>query len=341
MKVFLTGINGFIGSHLTEAIMNDTGWEIKGLDLQSDNIEKYLGNSRLDFERGDIFKEDRRLESWVEECDVVVPLAGIAKPAYYLKKPIWTFELDFEQNLKIVRMCAKHGTRIVFPSTSEVYGLSADEELKEDESPLIAGPVNKMRWIYSCGKQMMDRMIFAYGQEQGLNFSIFRPFNWIGARLDTFADAEERSARSVTQMIYDILYRGVVNIVDGGSQRRSFAWIGDAVEGLSAIIANDGGKADGEIFNIGNPGNNLAIRELGEIIIDEMTGFPEFAPKAKKAVFKEVSSENYYGKSYDDMQNRIPSVEKMERVFGWRPKTGMRAMIRKTLACYAENGRGL
>lgn len=256
MRILVTGINGFIGSHFAEFVLSETGWDIVGLDLSSDNIDSLLANKKLIFKKGDIFKDTDWLEEQVKACDVVLPLAGIAKPAYYLKRPVWTFELDFEQNLRIVRMCVEYGKRLVFPSTSEVYGLSGDEELKEDETSLIAGPIGKMRWIYSCSKQMMDRLIFAYGIERGLRFTVFRPFNWVGPRLDSFRDAEERSARSITQMIYDILYRGEITIIDGGVSRRSFTWVGDAIEGLAAIIEDRDGKADGEIFNIGSPANN-------------------------------------------------------------------------------------
>lgn len=339
MKILITGINGFIGSHLAEAVLKETDWEITGFDLFSDNIGAVIKNKNIEFKQGDIFKESDWLEAQVWQCDAVIPLAGIAKPAYYLKKPIWTFELDFEQNLKMVRMCAEHGKRLIFPSTSEVYGLSSDEVLREDESPLITGPIGKMRWIYSCSKQMMDRMIFAYGQELGLNFSIFRPFNWVGPRLDTFTDAEKRRARSVTQMIYDVLYRGELTVVDGGSSRRSFTWIGDAIEGLTAVIANENGKAGGEIFNIGAPSNNYSIKEVAELLIDEMKLFTEFKERAGKAVIVDVPAESYYGKSYEDMKNRNPSVEKIERLLGWKPRTGMREMLHMTLAWYARRER--
>lgn len=339
MKILVTGINGFIGSHLAEAILSGTDWEITGFDLCSDNIADELGNKNINFKRGDIFKDTDWLEEQVKRCDVVIPLAGIAKPVYYLKKPVWTFELDFEQNLKMVRMCAAYGKRLIFPSTSEVYGLSCDDELKENESPLITGPVDKMRWIYSCSKQMMDRMIFAYGQEQELNFSIFRPFNWVGPRLDTFRDAEERSARSVTQMIYDIIFRGEVTIVDGGVNRRSFTWIGDAIEGLLAIIADKEGNAGGEIFNIGNPDNNCSIKEFAKMLVDEMGLFPEFREKAEKAVIVDVPAASYYGRSYEDMKNRKPSVKKMEQLLGWKPRTDMRETLRLTLAWYARRER--
>ena len=100
-----------------------------------------------------------------------------------LSHPLWTFELDFEQNLKVVRLCVKHGKRVVFPSTSEVYGLSSDNLLLEDESPLIVGPIGRMRWIYSCGKQMLDRVIAAYGQERGLRYTIFRSQGTISSEM--------------------------------------------------------------------------------------------------------------------------------------------------------------
>ena len=249
MKILITGVNGFIGTHLMEGVSADSRWEVQGFDIRSDNLEPFIGLPNFKFTEGDIFKDGKWLEEQVESSDIVLPLAGIAKPAYYLQKPIWTFELDFEQNLKMVRLCSKYKKRIIFPSTSEVYGMSGDSCLKEDESPLITGPINKMRWIYSCSKQMMDRLIFAYGQEEGLSFTLFRPFNWVGPRLDTFKDAAENKARSVTQMIYNVLNSGKISLVNGGEQRRSFTWVGDGIEGLTAIIENKGNMAEGEIFN--------------------------------------------------------------------------------------------
>ncbi len=335
MKILITGINGFIGTHLTEAIISRTDWQIQGFDIASDNLAPFENAANFSFKKGDIFKDMDWLEEQVKESDIVIPLAGIAKPAYYLEKPVWTFELDFEQNLKMVRLCAKYKKRIIFPSTSEVYGMSSEEVLKEDESPLITGPIAKMRWIYSCSKQMMDRMIFAYGQEEGLEFTLFRPFNWVGPRLDTFKDAKEHKARSITQMIYDVLYTGKISLVNGGEQRRSFTWVGDGIDGLMAIIENKDGKASGEIFNLGCPSNNYSIKELAQMLIEEMKKFPCYKEKADAAVLDIIPASSYYGKTYDDMQNRVPSIEKMEKLLGWKPKTGMRDLLYKTVEWYA------
>ena len=336
MRILITGVNGFIGTHLMESISTNSRWEVQGFDIRSDNLEPFIGLPNFRFTTGDIFKDGKWLEEQVESSDIVLPLAGIAKPAYYLQKPIWTFELDFEQNLKMVRLCSKYKKRIIFPSTSEVYGMNDDSCLKEDQSLLITGPISKMRWIYSCSKQMMDRLIFAYSQEEGLNFTIFRPFNWVGPRLDTFEDASTNKARSVTQMIYDVLNKGRISLVNGGEQRRSFTWVGDGIEGLAAIIENNGSRAEGQIFNIGSPYNNYSIRELAQMLIDEMKKFPIYRDKAEKAELEIVSADDYYGETYDDMQNRLPSVEKMEKLLGWKPKTGMRELLNRTIKWYSD-----
>ncbi len=125
-------------------------------------------------------------------------------------------------------------------------------------------------------------------------------------------------------------------MVDGGSQRRCFTWIGDGVEGLLSVIRSEKGRADGEIFNIGNPANNCSVRETAELLIDEAKKIPQFRAAAEAARLISVPGEEYYGANYDDMQYRAPSVEKMERRLGWKPKTDMRGLLRRTLSYVAE-----
>ncbi|MCL2147578.1 MAG: bifunctional UDP-4-keto-pentose/UDP-xylose synthase [Synergistaceae bacterium] len=339
MNILLLGANGFIGSHLVERILSGkdtTGWNIRAFDIEGNNLEKYRGNERFSFRLGDIFKDDEWIEEQVKECDVTLPFVGIAKPAYYLSKPLWTFELDFEQNLKVVRMCVNNKKRVIFPSTSEVYGMSPDKTLTEDESALMVGPISKMRWIYSCSKQMLDRVIVAYGQEKGLKYTIFRPFNWIGARLDTFKDAEERSARSITQMVYDILNNRSITLVNGGAQRRSFTYISDGIDALIAIIRNVDGNADGQIFNIGNPWNNVSIKELAYEILKSMkeSGNDKFMNAAESAEIIIKPADEYYGNGYDDMQNRVPSIENIKNKLAWTPKIRFSEAVRMTVSSY-------
>ena len=335
-NILILGANGFIGTHLTEKILEETGWRIAAFDCAENNVAAYKDHDRYLFTKGDLFTDDDWLAKAVSESDVVLPLAGIAKPAYYIKKPLWTFELDFEQNLKVVRMCVEANKRVVFPSTSEVYGMSGDDELVEDESPLTVGPVTKSRWIYSCSKQMMDRIIIAYGEERGLDYTLFRPFNWVGPRLDTFEDAKERTARSITQMIYDVLHRGEISLVGGGLNRRSFLWIGEATDALLAILRNEDGRASREIFNVGNPANNASIRELAETVVRVMREFPAFSAAAEKTVLKDVTPESYYKEGYQDMRNRVPSVKRIRDALGWTPEVGFEEIVRRTVAYFAK-----
>jgi nucleoside-diphosphate-sugar epimerase len=316
---------------LTEKILETTDWSVAAFDLNDKNLKRFENSQRFLMRKGDLFKEDAWIEDQVAASDVVLPFAGIAKPAYYLSHPLWTFELDFEQNLKVVRFCVEQGKRVIFPSTSEVYGLTSDEALNEDETPLIVGTINKMRWIYSCGKQMMDRILTAYGQKEGLRYTIFRPFNWVGPRLDTWKDAEERTARSFTQMMHDVLKKGEVTLVGGGEQRRSFTWIGDGTDALMALLRNEEGRADGQIFNVGNPDNNASIKELAQTIVDVMKEMPQYAAQAEKVRFLSVPAEQYYRSGYDDVRNRVPSIAKMEKLMNWTPKVGLRETVKRTL----------
>lgn len=340
MNILIIGANGFIGSHLVQGILETTGWKVTAFDLSGTNLEQFNENPNFSFTQGDIFTDDEWMKKAVAESDSVLPLAGIAKPSYYLSKPLWTFELDFEQNLKIIRMCVAAGKRVIFPSTSEVYGMSTDSILKENESPLIVGPINKMRWIYSCGKQMMDRVITAYGQEKGLRYTLFRPFNWIGPRLDTFKDAKEYTARSITQMVFDILSGRPVTLVNGGEQHRSFTYVSDGIDAILAILTDEE-ASNGRIFNIGNPGNNISIKELAHLVIDVMKKIPAFREAAEQATVTVMPAEQYYGNGYDDMQNRVPSIEAISEALGWTPKIPLREAIAKTVASYIEGIGGV
>lgn len=335
MRIFATGINGFIGSHLVEHALAHEDWTIVGADIDDGRV-RGLVCDRFEFTRADVFSDDAAIEAMVERADCVLPLAGVARPAFYVAHPLKTFELDFEANLKIVRMCAAHGKRVIFPSTSEVYGMCGDSALHEDSSPLVTGPIRETRWIYSAGKQLMDRVIFAMKQELGLSFTLFRPFNWTGPRLDTFDAASRREARAITQMIYDVITRGHITLVGGGAAKRSFTWIGDGIDALARIINDRGERTDGGIYNIGAPTNNASIRELAELVIAAMASTPKFADAARRAELVSEDAAKYYGPAYADTRDRVPSVERIEEDLGWRPTTSLEEMVRLTVEYYAS-----
>ena len=331
LKVLILGVNGFIGSSLTERILRDTDWDVFGMDIGQDKISEVLENPRFHYVEGDIRINREWIEYHVSKCDVVLPLVAIATPATYVQDPLRVFELDFEANLYIVRKCVRYRKRVVFPSTSEVYGMSADSEFDEDQSNLVLGPIEKQRWIYSCSKQLLDRVIYAYGQQQGLQFTLFRPFNWIGPKLDNILEPKEGSSRVLTQFIGNILRGQNISLVDGGAQQRSFTYIDDGVDALMRIIDNRDGCADGRIFNVGNPRNNVSVRELAQLLLELVAGYDAYASMAAKVKLVDVSSDQYYGKGYQDVQMRVPSVRNALQFLGWKPTTDLRTALHKTL----------
>lgn len=330
-KVLILGVNGFIGSALTEAILAKTDWIIYGMDIAQDKLDGSIGRDRFHFVEGDITINKEWIQYHVKKCDVILPLVAIATPALYISNPLDVFELDFEANLPIIRECVKYRKRLVFPSTSEVYGMCNDAVFDEEESNLVLGPINKQRWIYSCLKQLLDRVIYAYGITDGLDYTLFRPFNWIGPKLDSIFAAKEGSSRSVTQFIWDIIHRGEVRLVDGGLQRRTFTDIDDGIDGLLRIIDNKDGQASGKIFNLGNPHNDYSIKDLVHLILEVMGEYPAMRQTLEKVQIRDVTSNDFYGKHYQDTQFRVPSIENAQNFLGWEPKIDLKTALRKTL----------
>jgi nucleoside-diphosphate-sugar epimerase len=246
LKVLILGANGFIGSALTEAILALTDWQVFGMDIADNKLGEVLGDSRFRFVEGDITINREWVEYNIRKCDVIVPLVAIANPSQYVKDPLRVFELDFEANLTIVRLCAKYKKRLIFPSTSEVYGMCPDTVLDEQSSNLVYGPIHKQRWIYANSKQLLDRVMFAYGVRDGLDYTLFRPFNWIGPRLDDIHEAKEGSSRVFTQFLakHDLNPRakpcGAVTVHDSCHMLRM---LGDDTSARAALDRVAGGAA--------------------------------------------------------------------------------------------------
>ncbi|MBU1138251.1 MAG: bifunctional UDP-4-amino-4-deoxy-L-arabinose formyltransferase/UDP-glucuronic acid oxidase ArnA [Proteobacteria bacterium] len=330
-SVLILGADGFIGSHLSEYLLDTGRYEVHGMDLGSSYIKHLLGHPNFHFFEGDISIQREWIEYHVRKCDIILPLVAIATPAEYTKNPLRVFELDFEENLRIVRYCAKYGKRVLFPSTSEVYGMCQDTNFDEDNSQLVLGPIRKQRWIYSCSKQLMDRVIWAYGATKGLDFTLFRPFNWVGSRLDSLASARIGSSRAITQLILNLAEGTPIQLVDGGYQKRCFTDVKDGIDCLYRIIENKNNVCDSGIFNIGNPYNEASIRSLAEILVDKFQKHPLADKFPPFAGMREVESRTFYGKGYEDVNFRKPSIKKAERLLGWKPSVSLEQSVEETL----------
>jgi UDP-4-amino-4-deoxy-L-arabinose formyltransferase/UDP-glucuronic acid dehydrogenase (UDP-4-keto-hexauronic acid decarboxylating) len=329
-RLLILGVNGFIGNHLTERLLASGKYEVYGMDRSSTSIARLLDQPHFHFLEGDITIHREWLQYHISKCDIVLPLVAIATPIEYTRNPLRVFELDFEENLKIIRDCVRFNKRVIFPSTSEVYGMCQEEEFDEDNSSLVLGPINKQRWIYSASKQLLDRVIWAYG-DKGLRFTLFRPFNWMGPRLDSLDSARVGSSRAITQLILNLVEGTPIRLIDGGEQRRCFTDIADGIDALFRIIENDKDACNGKIINVGNPHNEASIRELAEMLLDAFNQHPlrdRFPPFAG---FKVIESSSYYGNGYQDVQFRRPSIRNANRYLGWQPSVPLRKTIETTL----------
>jgi nucleoside-diphosphate-sugar epimerase len=335
-KVLILGVNGFIGHHLSTRILSTTDWRVFGMDMYSERLTHLLDNPRLHYFEGDITINREWIEYHVKKCDVVLPLVAIATPATYVREPLRVFELDFEANLPIIRQCVKYGKRVLFPSTSEVYGMCRDSAFDPAASDLVYGPIEKQRWIYACSKQLLDRVIYAYGSEGKLDYTLFRPFNWIGSGLDNLHATKEGSSRVITQFLGHIVRGEEVRLVDGGQQRRCFTGISDGIDALMKIIENRGGRASRKIFNIGNPANSLSVRELAERMLKVAADYPEYRENAKRVKLVEITAADYYGKGYQDVENRVPKIDNTMADLEWKPRVTMDDALRQIFEAYRD-----
>jgi nucleoside-diphosphate-sugar epimerase len=317
MNILILGGDGFIGYHLSESILEDDRFndtKIVSVDLYNNRTHMLPKDSRHVFHQLDVIKERNKIDELIAGCDVLLPFVAIATPKLYVEQPLRVFELDFEENLRVIKLAQKLGKRVIFPSTSEVYG-KGEAPFDEETTDLVYGPIKYSRWIYACSKQLLDRVIFALDQKEGMRFTLFRPFNWLGPYLDSLDATSEGSSRLITQLMGDALQRGEVTLVDGGHQKRCFTDVRDGVAALKEILLHED-IAQGKIYNVGNPWNNLSVREVSEQLIVKL--------KERKMVdnvqIKVKSSGDFYGAGYQDVSNRVPSINAIGNDLNWTPK---------------------
>ncbi len=284
-------------------------------------------------------------------------LVAIANPLVYTKDPLHVFELDFLENLRVAQECAKRSTRLIQFSTCEVYGptwlslvpeglippesrASADVTMSEDSTHLITGPVDKTRWIYAASKHLLERAIHAYGLSMGLDYTIVRPFNWVGPRFDELpSDRGDDSPRMLAHFM-DALLRGTpISLVDGGRALRTFIYIDDAAEAVGRMILDEEGRTSRQIFNIGNPANEISVAGFAQIMHERYRErhWDGVAPLPEMV---DVSARDFFGEGYEDCDRRIPDVRKARELLDWEPRWSLDDLITSTMDSYVSEYRG-
>jgi nucleoside-diphosphate-sugar epimerase len=334
MKILILGANGFIGNALTKKLLEKTSNEVYAMDLSNNKLDHSISNPRFHFIEGDINISNEWIEYNILKCDVIIPLVAIATPNVYVTDPLKVFQLDFESNLKVIKLVAKYHKRLIFPSTSETYGMCEDEKFNEYTSKLVLGPIHKCRWIYSASKQLLDRVITAYAQKNDLTCTIFRPFNWVGPKLDSMKEAQLGNGRVITIFLYNLIHGKDIVLVNGGKQRRSFTYLEDGIEALIKIIEMDSTILNEKIFNIGNPNNDISISMLADIMVDTYNQIMD-VPYKGNIISK--SENEFYGKGYEDIPVRVPDISEAKIKLLWKPKNDINQTIKKTMIAYLKD----
>ena len=319
MKLLLIGAGGFIGSNLVDHLIARGDHEVVGVDKTADKLAGIEGPN-FTYVDMDISGSHGEVEELVRQADVVVDLIAYANPSIYVAAPLDVVKLNFFENVAITDMCIRHGKRLIQYSTSEVYGKSGrDGSYSEDTSDLIMGPTTKQRWIYASGKQFLERILHAHGLRGDLEYTIVRPFNFVGPRFDYLVEAGTLGGpRVFAHFMSALITGGPLYLVDGGEQRRSFTHIDDASDAFSVLLESP--EAVNEIYNVGNPETDTSIRELA-LYMMELYG--ELTNAVPDNELIEISGEEFYGVGYEDMDRVPPDVSKLERL-GWTPKRSKR-----------------
>ena len=311
MKVLITGGGGFVGSHLADAYVArrdevfivDTGSVIK--------LRHLMGKPGFHYVRDSIFNSEI-LEGLIARVDLVHHLAAVVGVEYYVGDPYEVLNVNVNGTQNVLKLAFKHGKKVVFGSTSEVYGRNPKVPWREDDDRVL-GSTRIDRWCYSTSKSVGEHFCFAY-HHMGLPVTITRYFNVYGPRLDRMD-----VGRIITIFMGQILRNEPVTVIGDGQQTRCFTYIDDAVK--ATIAAGLAPNTDGDVFNIGTAVETTIV-ELAETMI-RIAG--------SSSTIKFVTQESVYGSSYEDIPRRVPDNTKMQRVLGVTAETTLEDGLRRTI----------
>ena len=318
----MTGGAGFIGSHLTEALL-DAGHDVVVLDDLStgrtQNLQAAQGHARLTVTAGSVTDEllTRKL---VMGADVVYHLAAAVGVRLILDQPVGTIETNIVGAAMVLRAAAHTSTRVVLASTSEVYGKNDRAPLAEDDDRVL-GPTTKSRWSYACAKAIDEFLGLAYHREHGLPVVILRFFNTVGPR------QTGRYGMVVPRFARQALDGAPITVYGDGRQSRCFTDVEDAVRATIALSTSP--DAAGQVFNVGSS-QEVTINELAERV-------RVLAGSASPIVH--VPYDEAYQPGFEDLRRRVPDIRKAERLVGYRPRVPLDETLSRVIHYLRETGR--
>ena len=302
MRVLITGGAGFVGSHLSEALL-ERGDEVFILDNLStgsiDNVVHLKSHPRFHYTIDTVSNEPVVAEL-VDRCDIVIHLAAAVGVKLIVEQPVHTIETNVHGTEVVLRHANKKKKLVLIASTSEVYGKSTDVPFRED-ADLVLGPTSKHRWAYACSKMIDEFLALAYWKERKLPVIVVRLFNTVGPR------QTGQYGLVVPSFVRQALAGVPITVFGDGTQSRSFTYVGDVVRAMVALI--DEPQAVGQVFNIGN-GHEITIGELAAKV-KQMTG--------SSSEIVTIPYEKAYEAGFEDMPRRVPDISRITALVGYRP----------------------
>ncbi len=314
MKVLITGGAGFIGSHLTEALL-ERGDKVYVLDDLStgsiENIEHLKGNEGFNYTIDTVLNEPVTAEH-VDRVDVVVHLAAAVGVRLIVESPVHTIETNVHGTETVLKLANKKKKRVLLASTSEVYGKSTAFPFRED-ADLVMGATTKGRWSYACSKAIDEFLGLAYYKEKKLPVTVVRLFNTVGPR------QTGRYGMVIPNFVRQALAGEPITVFGDGTQRRCFTDVSDVVGALVGLM--DHPDAAGEVFNIGSH-HEVSILELAKKV-------KAMAKSDSEIVF--VPYEKAYEEGFEDMPRRVPDTSKIAALIGYEPKVSLDEILERVI----------
>jgi UDP-glucose 4-epimerase len=323
MHYLITGGAGFIGSHLAEALLNQNADVAIIDDLSTGsirNIEHLKSSHQFQYVL-DTMMNRAVLTEMVDRADVVFHMAAAVGVRLIVESPVRTIETNIKGTELVLELASKKRKTVVIASTSEVYGKASKVPFCEDDD-LVMGPTNKGRWSYACSKMIDEFLALAYWKEKKVPTVVVRLFNTVGPR------QTGQYGMVVPRFIGQARRGEPITVYGDGSQRRCFTWVGDVVQALIALSEHP--QAVGEIFNLGST-EEVTILDLAE-------RSKSLVGSASPIIF--VPYDQAYAVGFEDMPRRVPSIEKIHRLIGYRPTLGLDGILKSVDEYFEVNGIG-
>lgn len=310
--VMITGGAGFVGSHLVEKLLSDNNkvhiFDFISLD-EAKNLEAVKNHPNLFYFQGDIRKQEDLQKFWVKDASVIFHLAAVVGIKNYIADPLKLVDIVVIGTRYLLEEASKYKTKVIFTSTSEVFGKNPEVPWSEDGDRVL-GSTSVDRWSYSSSKAVCEHMIYGMYKNTGMPFSIVRFFNAYGPRQNPYFVA--------SQTVYKILRGEQPLMYDKGGMTRCFTYIDDIIDGMITIAEDP--KAEGEAFNLGN---DVEV-SIHEVITTALK------VSESDIGYKDIDTDDMYGKKYEDIIRRVPNVKKVYDVVGWKATTQLEEGLKKT-----------